>query len=65
MAKITVTISPNGQKISVRVEGVPGAACHDLTRALEETLGKVSRSEATVEYYLNTGASSDVQIDSA
>ena len=49
MAEIIVTIDRG--KSTVRVEGVSGPACRELTKSLEEKLGSVTSSEDTREYY--------------
>ena len=45
-----ITISPEG-KVSLRVKGVKGRRCLDLTRELEEKLGTVVERRLTGDYY--------------
>jgi len=49
MQRITVTISRTGE-ISYEVNGVKGASCKDLTKAIDN-LGTVKESKKTGEYY--------------
>jgi len=48
--KMEITILPNGE-VSIKVLCVPGPSCEQVSRALEESLGKVKAREKTVEYY--------------
>jgi hypothetical protein len=48
--KMEITILPNGE-VSIKVLCVPGPSCEQVSRALEESLGKVKSREKTVEYY--------------
>jgi len=50
MSKLVFTIDSAG-KVAVKVEGVPGPACHTLTREAEELLGPATHRERTREYY--------------
>lgn len=39
-----------GKPVEIKVEGIPGAACHDISRPYEELLGgRVISSKDTVE----------------
>jgi len=48
--KMEITILPSGE-VSIKVLCVPGPSCEQVSRALEESLGKVKAREKTVEYY--------------
>ncbi len=50
-AKIIVTVSPDGDGTEVKVEGVKGKSCTDLTRDMEMALGAVVHTEKTNEYH--------------
>jgi hypothetical protein len=50
MQTIKVLIPKDG-KVSIFVNGVSGSSCKELTRNLEEALGKVSSDEPTMEMY--------------
>lgn len=50
MAKMTVSISPNGE-IKVQIEGIKGKSCVELTKEFEEALGEVINKKFTSEYY--------------
>lgn len=46
-----IIIDLDGNVSTVSVEGVKGSACTDLTRQIEEGLGKVQSDEPTPEMY--------------
>ncbi len=48
--ELDIEISPDGE-VSLKVRGVAGADCVELTRALEEELGLVVERAKTSEYY--------------
>jgi hypothetical protein len=48
MSNITVTVEKDG-KTTIKVEGVKGKSCTDITKLLEEALGTVERRTATAE----------------
>lgn len=48
--KIEVTVSPKGE-VTVKVNGVQGKSCQDLTRPLEQALGKTTGDSKTPEFY--------------
>ncbi len=48
--ELEITISPSGE-IQLKVKGVAGEGCLDLTKALEEELGLVVERAKTSEYY--------------
>ena len=48
--ELEIEISPTGE-IQLKVKGVAGEGCLELTRALEEELGIVVEREKTSEYY--------------
>ncbi len=50
MAKIIAKIAKDGTT-TFKVEGVQGAGCTDLTKALENALGRTVSTEQTSEYY--------------
>jgi len=50
MHELEIEISEDG-KIKVKVKGVKGAKCEEITRDLEEALGEVEEREYTEEYY--------------
>ncbi|MGH7342758.1 MAG: DUF2997 domain-containing protein [Candidatus Rokuibacteriota bacterium] len=50
MPKLVFTIDAGG-KVALKVEGVPGPACHTLTREAEDLLGTATHRERTREYY--------------
>jgi len=51
MQEIKFIINAEG-KVKTEVNGIKGGKCQELTRAVEEALGKVKNSEKTGEYYL-------------
>jgi hypothetical protein len=50
MLRLVFTVDSAG-KVALTVEGVPGPACHALTREAEELLGPATHRERTREYY--------------
>ena len=50
MERIIVQISKQGG-VKVKVDGCSGPSCSDLTKALENALGKTTGDEKTSEYY--------------
>jgi hypothetical protein len=57
MATIKVKIWPDGSKTEIRVEGVIGSGCEELTKNLEEAVLKAgAHKERTPEYYMEEQA---------
>ena len=53
MATIRIKIWPDGSQSEIRVEGVTGMACEELTKTLEEAVMKAgAKKERTPEYYM-------------
>ena len=50
MKKMRIRIGRDG-KATVRVEGVVGPGCLDLTKAVEEAIGEVEERELTDAYH--------------
>lgn len=48
--KMTISISPTGD-VQVKVDGVKGASCKDVSKAIEKALGQVTSDKLTSEYY--------------
>lgn len=48
--KIVVTIAPDGA-VEVKVEGMAGPGCRDLTKALEADLGQTEQDRRTAEFH--------------
>lgn len=48
--RITVRVKPDGS-LEVAVDGVSGASCHDVTRALEKALGARTGDKRTPEFF--------------
>ncbi len=48
--KIIVRVSPEG-KTEVQVDGMAGASCTDVTKAVEKALGKTVTDKKTTDYY--------------
>ena len=52
MAIIKIKISPDGSNSEIKVEGVTGIGCEELTKNLEEAVFQAgSKKEYTPEYY--------------
>jgi hypothetical protein len=52
MATIKIKISPDGSQTEIRVEGVSGSGCEELTKSLEEAVLQAgAKRERTPEYY--------------
>jgi hypothetical protein len=58
--EIDFTIGPDGE-VSIRVLGVKGEACDQLTREIEAAIGVVQTRERTSEYWQS--AETAVQLD--
>jgi hypothetical protein len=53
MATIKIKIWPDGSQTEIRVEGVTGASCDELTKSLEDAVLKAgAKKEHTPEYYM-------------
>lgn len=53
MATIKIKIWPDGSQTEIRVEGVTGTSCEELTKSLEEAVLQAgAKKEYTPEYYL-------------
>lgn len=52
MHKIIVDVSPTGET-KIKVEGVSGKSCKDLTKAIESALGETVKDTPTGEMYGN------------
>jgi hypothetical protein len=50
MHKVIVTVGDGG-KMTIKVEGVKGGGCQQVTKDLEAALGKVAGSQKTAEFY--------------
>ncbi|MCS7030804.1 MAG: DUF2997 domain-containing protein [Gloeomargarita sp. SKYG116] len=50
METLEFVIRPDG-RVEVRVQGVPGAACVEISQAIEQQLGVVTQREWTAEYF--------------
>lgn len=50
MATIIVKVRPGGES-QVKVEGVSGGSCKDLSKGIEAALGAVASDRATEEMY--------------
>ncbi len=50
MQSVTYIIKPDG-KIEIDVEGVQGSDCKEITKKVEERLGKVESVEFKASYY--------------
>lgn len=50
MEMIEVVVSSDGET-TVRVSGCAGPSCADMTKAIEQALGKVTADRKTPEYY--------------
>ena len=48
--QVTIDIDRQGGTV-IKVDGVKGASCKDVTKALERSLGTVTQSKKTPEYY--------------
>lgn len=47
--QVLVSISPTGE-VTVEAQGVKGAGCHALTKAIEQSLGVVAADNLKPEY---------------
>jgi len=47
---IKYTISPDGRQTAIKIEGIKGPACHDVTKQLESKFGKCTQRKDTAEF---------------
>lgn len=50
MPQIIITVKPDGETV-IEVKGAKGPRCKELTKSLEQALGKVTESTPTAEWY--------------
>lgn len=55
MQQILVDISPEGE-VKVQAEGVTGSGCKELTKALEQALGKTVSDQKKPEFFAGHSA---------
>ena len=48
MERITITIKPDAD-VTVRVDGVAGPSCRDLTKIIERAIGTTTADEPTAD----------------
>jgi len=54
VATIRIKIWPDGSQSEIRVEGVTGTSCDELTKSLEEAVLQAgAKKEHTPEYYMD------------
>lgn len=54
MATIKIKIWPDGSHSEIKVEGVTGTSCEELTKSLEEAVLEAgAKKEHTPEYYMD------------
>lgn len=53
MATIKIKISPDGSQSEIKVEGVAGTGCEELTKSLEDAVFAAGqKKEFTPDYYM-------------
>jgi hypothetical protein len=60
MHTVEVTIAPDGSP-TIKVNGVPGTSCKDVTKTLERALGTVKTDTPTTEMALKATTSNHVR----
>lgn len=55
MGKIIFTFDEEGE-VNMKVEGVSGTSCKDLTKPFEKNLGVITSSQNTVDFYKSENA---------
>ena len=50
--ELEIIIDADG-KVNIKVNGVKGPTCEDLTKNLEEAIGEVEKRDYTSDYYEN------------
>ena len=58
--KIIVKVSPTGET-ELEVNGLKGKKCSDVTKQVEEALGKTKTSKKTFEYLQSDGQGQHIQ----
>ena len=61
MAQVIITIAPNGQS-KVAVNGVAGSGCKDLTRDIENALGKTTADKTTADFHRQTSTTNRQEV---
>ena len=61
MPQVIITIAPNGQS-RVTVNGVTGTGCKDLTRDIENALGKTTADKKTAEFHQQTSTTTKQEL---
>lgn len=51
MVEIIMDVSKDGQNVKVEVKGAEGKICTELTKAIEEAAGKVTKRVLKSEYH--------------
>lgn len=50
MAELEIFIAENGD-ITTEIHGIKGSGCEGIAKAMEDAIGKASKSEKTADYY--------------
>lgn len=60
MAQVIVTVSDQGD-VQVEAKGVKGSGCKALTKAIEDSLGRVTADTPTAEMFGQTAQAAQVK----
>lgn len=60
MQTVEITIAPDGTP-TIKVNGIRGSSCKDITKTVEKALGTVKSDKPTAEMYLQALRNSHVQ----
>lgn len=52
-SELEITVTKDGE-VKIRVKGVAGPGCEDLTKGIEQAMGTVVSREKTGEYFVET-----------
>lgn len=60
MQQVEITIAPDGSP-TIKVNGVPGPSCKDVTKTVEKALGKVTSDKPTMDMNMKATTANHVQ----
>lgn len=62
MPTIVITVGADGNIKELKVDGVNGPTCKDLTKNLENALGKVTDRKLTTDYYKKPEVTDSIKV---
>jgi hypothetical protein len=59
MQQVIITIAPDGSP-TIKVNGITGQSCKDVTKTVERALGNVTSDKPTQDMFLPMGAAATI-----